>query len=387
MDVRRTRWAGVAACLLATTVLVVLVGVLVPGSMVDLTVYRAGGLSLVRGIPLYTGEFPAKLPFTYPPFAAVVFSWLGVVPWPVAVGVITVAGLAALAAVVALVAPSRAVPLAAVAVGVGLAVEPIRDTLLFGQINLVLMGLVAADCLLPKVRHPRGMLIGIAAAAKLTPAFFVLFFLARRQFAPAVTAVVAFGGATGVAMLLTPSDSITYWTATVFDTDRIGGAAFATNQSLRGALHRLGLDPFEERTLWLLLACSVLLLAWHAARRAHEADEPVLALLVVAAAGLLVSPVSWSHHWVWVAPALVWAVVRFRRWTLLVPAAVFVAGQRWLPHGDDQELAWLGWQHVIGNGYLLAAVGFLVWAGLGAGGPARDVANSYEEVGVTRPDS
>lgn len=113
VDVRTSRLAGVAACLLAATAVVVLVGVLVPGSIVDLTVYRAGGLSLVRGIPLYTGEFPARLPFTYPPFAAAVFSWLGVVPWPVAVGAITAAGLAALAAVVALVAPGRAVPLAA----------------------------------------------------------------------------------------------------------------------------------------------------------------------------------------------------------------------------------------------------------------------------------
>jgi alpha-1,2-mannosyltransferase len=357
MSAQRLALVGVGV-----TAAVVLVAVLVPGSLVDLTVYRAGGSSLIHGIPLYTTEFPADLPFTYPPFAAVVFSWLAVLPWPAAVAVLTAIGLAALAASVALVAPGRAVPLAVAAVGVGLAVEPVRDTLLFGQINLVLMGLVAADCLLPKVRYPRGMLIGLAAAAKLTPAFFVLFFLTRRQFTPVATAATTFAGAAVVATMVTPDDSVTYWTATVFDTDRIGGAGFATNQSLRGMLHRLGLNPFSETMAWSLLVCSVLLLAWHAARRAHDAAEPVLALLVVAAAGLLVSPVSWSHHWVWIVPALAFAAVRFRGWLWVLP--VFVAGQRWLPHADDRELAWSGWQHLVGNGYLLVAVVFLGWAAM-----------------------
>jgi len=53
------------------------------------------------------------------------------------------------------------------------------------------MALVALDCLVAKPKWPRGMLIGVAAAIKLTPAVFVLFFLLRRDYRSAVTAAVS----------------------------------------------------------------------------------------------------------------------------------------------------------------------------------------------------
>jgi alpha-1,2-mannosyltransferase len=161
-------------------------------------------------------------------------------------------------------------------------------------------------------------------------------------------------------MLLAPADSVMYWHTAVFDADRIGGAAFATNQSLRGALDRLGLG----QGVWVVLVIAVLVLAWHGARRARD---PVVALLLVAAAGLLVSPVSWSHHWVWVVPAVTaFAVRTSRRFrpAIVLPAtvAVFAVGHRFLPHARDRELEWTWWQHVVGNSYLLAALAFLVWS-------------------------
>ncbi len=355
----RGRWW----CAVAAVTLVVLVWADVPGALTDLKVYRSGGAAWLHGVALYTEAFPSWLPFTYPPVAAVLFSLPAMVPYLVAAAVLTVAGLVALSTTTALAAPGR-VALPVLAVACAFAVEPVRTTLLFGQVNLVLMGLVAADCLLPRTRYPRGLLIGIAAAVKLTPAVFVLFFLARGRPQPAVTAVVAFAGVTGLGMLLAPSDSVRYWHTTIFDPDRIGGAGFVTNQSLRGALHRLGLAPGVEQAAWLVLAVAVVALAWTGARRTAD---PVVALLVVAAAGLLVSPVSWSHHWVWIVPALAVGVVR--RVPAVVPVAVvFAVGHRSLPHGHDRELTWAWWQHVVGDSYLLVAVAFLVWAAVARSG-------------------
>jgi alpha-1,2-mannosyltransferase len=336
----------------AAGVAVVTLAVLWSGSgFIDLQVYRTGGAAWLHGVPLYTGEFPSRLPFTYPPVAAVLFSVPAMLPMPVATTVLTVAGLVALTATVLLAAPVRVRgPLAAVAVVGACVLEPVRSTLLFGQVNLLLMGLVAVDCLLPRTRHPRGLLVGVAAAVKLTPAIFVLFFLARRQYAAAATTAVSFTAVTGLGMLLAPADSVTYWHTTLFDPDRIGGAAFVTNQSLRAELTRLGLPD----GLWFPLVVAVLVLAWHGARRA---GEPVVALLLVAAAGLLASPVSWSHHWVWVVPAL--AALAGRAW--VVTAAAFTVGHRFLPHARDRELEWTWWQHLAGNTYLLAAVAFVAW--------------------------
>jgi alpha-1,2-mannosyltransferase len=328
----------------------VTLAMLLSGSgLIDLQVYRSGGAAWLHGVPLYTDAFPSRLPFTYPPVAAVLFSVPAMLPMPVAATLVTAGGLVALTVTVLLAVPVRARgPLAAVAV-LGVCVfEPVRSTLLFGQVNLLLMGLVAVDCLLPRTRHPRGMLVGVAAAVKLTPAIFVLFFLARRQYAAAATAVVTFAAVTGAGMLLAPADSVTYWHTTIFDPDRIGGAAFVTNQSLRGALTRLGLPE----GLWFALVAALLVMAWHGARRA---GEPVVALLLVAAAGLLASPVSWSHHWVWIVPAV---AALAGRWAVLT-TAVFSVGHRFLPHARGRELEWTWWQHVAGNTYLLAAIAFL----------------------------
>lgn len=343
----------------------------VPGAFTDLEVYRAGGASWLHGVPLYTDEFPFWLPFTYPPVAAVLFGVLAVLPMVAALVLLSVCGLVGLSAATALaVPPARwAAPLA---VTCALAFEPVRTTLLFGQVNLVLMGLVAVDCLLPRTRYPRGLLVGLAAAVKLTPAVFVLFFLARRQHQPAVTASLTFLAATGAGMLFAPADSVRYWHTTIFDPDRIGGAEFVTNQSLRAALTRLGLPDDVTQLCWLALAVAVLAVAWRGARRAAD---PTVALLVVAAAGLVVSPVSWSHHWVWIVPAVAVGAIhlyRNRHGLVLLAgvAAVFTVGHRSLPHGRGRELQWTWWQHVFGCSYVLIALAFILWS---VSGTRRDV--------------
>jgi alpha-1,2-mannosyltransferase len=353
---------------LAVTVIAVLVAAYIHGSLLDLRVYRSGGAAWLHGVPLYTGAFPSPLPFTYPPLSAEIFSVLAVVPLLVAVAILTVAGATALGATTALATRDPATPARIVAPVLAIAVahgfEPTRMTLWYGQVNMVLMGLVALDCLLPRTRYPRGMLIGIAAAIKLTPAVFVLYFLARRQYKAAATAVISFAAATGLAFALAPRDSIDYWRSAIFDANRPGPAWFASNQSIRGALSRLELPTALTTGLWAVLVVGVLILAWIGAKRTKD---PAVALLVVAAAGLLVSPVSWSHHWVWIVPAVaVWALRAYRHVVpmvlLVVTTVMFAIGPRYVPYGHDQEIDWTWWQHLIGDGYLIAALTFVVWS-------------------------
>ncbi|TVT59488.1 DUF2029 domain-containing protein [Amycolatopsis rhizosphaerae] len=348
------------------------------GRASDLQVYRTGGTAWLKGISLYAPEFgllvPGEpLPFTYPPFAAIVFAPVSWLPWP---AVRAVMGLLAAASIVltALIAAGRrhgrgkAAPAMALGVSVlWFAFEPVRQTVLLGQVNLILMALVAADCLLPRPRWPRGVLVGIAAAVKLTPAVFVLFFLVRRQFRAAAVSVAAFAACALLAFALAPKDSIEYWTSTLFDPARIGGTAYAFNQNIQAILVRLLPAGPGRSLLWAGLAAAAMALAVVGARRAYRAGDEVTALLLIATGGLLASPVSWSHHWVWVLPAAVVAFDVARRGGAAVRiAAVLMAGvfalgpHSFLPQLHGLELHWTWWQHLLGSSYVLIAVAVLI---------------------------
>ncbi|MFC4856227.1 glycosyltransferase 87 family protein [Actinophytocola glycyrrhizae] len=365
---RRSGVLAVAgACLVTAAVLALLVDF---QNFMDLRVYRAGGQAWLDGFGLYTDEFGSRygtgLPFTYPPVAAMLFTTLAVVPVAVAVAALTAVSLAALAAV-AVVVVRRPVTLVAAAFAFGVALEPVRLTLSFGQVNLVLMVLVVADCLLPRTWWPRGTLIGLAAAVKLTPFAFLLFFAAHRQWRPVFTSVAAFAAVSLLVWALAPADTVAYLGTVLGDPTRIGGLTYTGNQSLNGFWHRLGLGGPLTTALWLTSALVVAALGWVAVRRARVAGDDLAALLAAATAGLLASPVSWSHHWVWAMLAGVWLVPRLRewRWPARVAAVagllVFVAPPHWvLPNRYDRELDWSWWQHVIGNEFTWCGLALLV---------------------------
>lgn len=351
-----------------------------PGWALDLQVYRAGGAAWAHGFPLYVDHFVQPvggpdLPFTYPPIAAVIFSVLSVISLPSTIAVVVVLNLAALVTL-CLVVASRQYGWGALALVLGLAVagvsvllEPVRETLWFGQVNLVLGMLVAADCLLPRTKWPRGLLIGLAAAIKLTPLVFVLFFLPRRQWRPVLTAAVSFVGFGLLGFVLAPSDTKAYWFGALLDPSRIGRVTYVRNQSILGVLDRLALPGAVTTSLWVLLSLAMVALAWIVVVRARRAGEELTALLAVAVAVLLVSPISWGHHWVWIAPALLLLTSpAWRRRKLLLAfglpvLAVFAVGPPWLlPSDNDLEQHWAWWQHLIGDSYVLIGVLFLVLA-------------------------
>lgn len=360
---------------------------------IDIDVYRMGGQAWLDGRPLYSGgtmfhtPIGLDLPFTYPPLAAITFcpfAWLGLPAASVAITVTTLVLLIASTMIVltrlevwdtsgTVAGPAwlRRCWLAAIVVAAAaIWLEPIKSNFAFGQINAVLMTLVIVDCLPRHTPWPRGLMLGLGIALKLTPAVFLLYFLLRRDGRTALTAVASFLGATLVGFALAWRDSWEYWTDTVRKTDRIGAASLNTNQNLAGALARLGLGEHDRVVLWVLGCLLVLALTVWATRRVLSAGEPTLAIICIALFGLVVSPVSWSHHWVWALPAvLATAVVGWRRRSAAL-IAVTVAGVAlmvWTPIDllpKHHETAAAGWRQLAGMSYVWWALATILTAGI-----------------------
>lgn len=350
----------------------------ITGGFIDLQVYRLGVQTLWHGGDMY-GSLPQTtigigLPFIYPPFAALVLSPFALLPWDAARFGFFITSVAALALSFYLVA-RRVWPgenrkllglwVTACATPLGLLLEPTHSTLDFGQVNLLLMVLVVADCLTEKPKWRRGMLVGIAAAVKLTPAAFILYFLIRRDFKAAATAAVTGAVATVITFAILPHASMKYWFGGLGNVSGLSGSAFHTNQSIQAVLARFEIQRPMLTILWLILSAALLALVVPAMHRA--ANYPPLALGINAVFTLLVSPISWSHHWIWIAPALLAMLgyatqMPWRRaagWylTTAITAAIFVIGpQNWLPDAEHRESHWTPWQHLIGNTYVWFSV-------------------------------
>jgi alpha-1,2-mannosyltransferase len=243
--------------------------------------------------------------------------------------------------------------------------------LTYGQINALLMALVTVDCLTRAPRWPRGIGVGIAAAVKLTPGIFLLFFLLRRDLRSAARAGLSFAACTAVAFALAPADSLRYWTQVAYQPARTGAISYASNQSILGTLARVGLTNPARAWLWLALSLLVAALAVTGMRGALKTGHVTHALLLNAAAGLLISPISWSHHWVWAAPAMLTCLSttssnRRRPSAFAVLALLtFAIAPHWLlPSGSGRELHWSWWQQGMGDSYALTALTALTWAAI-----------------------
>ncbi|MFI6870461.1 glycosyltransferase 87 family protein [Nocardia sp. NPDC050406] len=402
MTGRQVRLLVIALALFVVSALISHYGKIWHG-YIDLQVYRNGPRVWMDGGELY-GPMPPVygigLPFTYPPLAALFFAPLALMPLGVAEVLVLATSITALGVTLWVVLerlrpsvdrPTRlAIVIGAVAILQWL--EPIRQTYGFGQINLVLMAAITLDCLVRKPFWPRGMLIGIAVSVKLTPAAYLLFFLLRLDYPPRggwprvsgwrrylprgdwkspVTLVVSTMLAVGLVFVFFWHESVQYWFHTLSDTGRIGPPHFAGNQSWKGFAFRLGVSDSAATAIWLTLSVITIALAAIWMKRLLDAGHPVTALMVNAGAVLLVSPVSWSHHWVWIAPALVVAIdaiLQGRRSRLFVGAVafatiLFAVGPQWvLPHDRDRELDWSWWQQILGSSYVLFTFAIFVIA-------------------------
>ena len=400
-------------------------------NMVDLTVYRDGGL-IVRHVtpyydpakkyPLYDwdGYGSQRLQFTYTPFAAIAFALLSFIPTTPLDALSVIGNIICLPAALwftfgALGYRDRRVRLgvALLAAAATFWLQPVVRTIYLGQINLILMAAIMWDLTQPdhtkngKYRWWKGVATGVAAGIKLTPLIFVPYLLVARKWREAAGCVGGFLATVVVGFLVLPHDSSEWWLhgAVISDGNRTGFAGWAGDQSLHGLLTRLTGSIAGAQTAWVLACVLAVILGIGTAYLLDRAGYPVPAVLVTALTGLLVSPISWDHHWVWIALGIAvaahYAIDAWRRgargvagwlWAAVAgmifiyyawPDALFThvknlgnfsLGLLWLQkntnpllfqnYGDQPwyvEYHWHGFQLIWGNAYILGGMALLLF--------------------------
>ncbi|MGW4809153.1 glycosyltransferase 87 family protein [Kitasatospora sp. NPDC004272] len=360
-------------------------------SMVDMVVYRAEGAAVADGHDLYALRVTEwSLPATYPPFAAMLFvptTWIGV---PLLRVVITAGNLLLLATLAHLSFkladwPRRDLrPVGVLLVtGLGVWLEPVFTTLRYGQINLALACLILWDLTRPDAARSKGVAIGIAAGIKLTPGLFAVYLLITGRVRAALTAGAAFAGTFLIGALVLPDATRGYWTKYMFDSSRVGKTVIVDNQSLRGLVARIlhVETPGAVATLLgaLVAAAGLSIAVWahRSARWSPRADAWSVCVALVTA--VLVSPISWTHHWVWCVPVLVLlaaeaahersrpAAVRRLRWRPIFGLTLlgFLSFSMWIvPHKGDLDLHLSPLEQLPAGVYPLIGLGFLAVAAL-----------------------
>lgn len=349
---------------------------------VDLGVYIRLGGRYVFTSHLYSFGLPnTSLLFTYPPFAALVFA-----PWHRMFSTVnsvqtawTLCNLGALIGV--LVLSVRTVKpdlgrtsiwrLALVLSLPALLLNPVLVTIGFGQVNLVVTLLVMWDLLserrIGQWKAPLGVATGLAAAVKLTPILFVPYLILTRRTRGALNCVSTFVVCELMAFLLSPTSSIAYWTRDLFKPDRAGSLSFVGNQNLTAVIERFNHGVLPDISLVPVLIVAAAAGLWLAAL-AHRRSSPMLGMLICAATGLLVSPISWVHHMVWVVPAILWLAVAEDRPRWGVPLAMgtavlfWSAPIWWVPYQNTSDLHLNAWQLLAGNSFFLAMLIFVLGA-------------------------
>jgi alpha-1,2-mannosyltransferase len=340
----------------------------------DLDVYIAGARALTGHADLYAVSAQGLL-FTYPPFAAITFLPLAAAEGA-AGGLLTVLSLMAFGVVGVVIARRLRLSTSTtlVVLAGALVLEPVTRTLVLGQINLVLMALVVAD-LFVVPRGGRGLLIGLAAGLKLTPAVFVIYFLVKRDYRAAGLSLAGFVVTVLLGWAIAPDASLTYWSGRALALNSFGDDQIqSANQSLRGALIRLLGTPDPPALLWVLLTLTVIALGVWVCRVRVTARDDVGAVLALAATSLVVSPISWTHHWVWVVVGILYAVSHRRFVAAWVLGLVFFVAPMWfLPAGGLVELGYASWQVAVSVTYLLAGLVGLLLLGRSRDGAAHGV--------------
>jgi alpha-1,2-mannosyltransferase len=327
----------------------------------DVRVYWWGGQQATAGGgALYAPAAP--LSFTYPPFAALLFAVFAGAPIGVLEGVLTVGSLVALVVLCGLSLgaagvrrrPENVFAMSALA----LLTWPVAYTLHLGEVNLILAALIGADVLR---RHDggwwQGIGTGLAAGIKLTPLIFVAYLALTGRVRAAVTAAGVFAATVAAGYAWLPARSRAFWLGGVFvNQSRIGNPANPSDQSLAGAIARLAGTGHPPRTWWLVAVLVTGLVGMAVAVWAHRRGHRLAGTMCCAITGLLVSPLSWTHHWVWAVPLLVWlTAAAWRRRSLAcglavaAGAAVFsgVLSIPWPGHPARPELMLASDQYVL----------------------------------------
>ncbi len=353
-------------------------------TMVDLDVYRRAGRLLLDGGDVY--NLPGQLPFLYPPFAALLAVPLALLPSVVVQVTWTAAGVLAVLAVLHHFGLTGWV-LSLVGTFTVIIVEPVSETLAFGQLGIFLVALVLLDLapgsrVLRRRYLPEGALTALATAVKLTPGIFLIYLIAsgKRRAATVMAAVGLL--VTLVSAVIVPSASITFWGRLAHGDTGLGHSIiYYTNQSVMADVVRIfGLGAGAVR-LGLAWSAVVAALGVWSAVEWHRVGAVRLAVSICGVAGLLASPVSWLHHFVWVVPLALCLLPGtlitpephgtpceptpvlpnwFRILGWLFVGWVIVSPFRRLPNGADVELDWTWSQNVLASVTAVLGMAMLV---------------------------
>jgi alpha-1,2-mannosyltransferase len=345
-------------------------------NFIDLHVYVDGAATMARG-GLYDFVYlpaipPLPLQFTYPPFAGLVFYPLHYLPFAIVglcwqLGIVGALYGSVVVALKILGRPDFRMAMAWTALAVWF--EPVRHLFELGQIGALLM-LAVLIAVSSSRWWVSGLLVGLATGMKLTPAVAGLYFLGARRWWAVVSSAVVFAATVAVSIALGGAQARFYFTDLFGNADRIGIVDTPMNQSLRGVVgyvtgNDAGYGPV------LIVAVAVTAVLGVAAWWRIGADDPLGRVVVVMLFGLLISPISWTHHWVWVLPLVMWLVLgSMRERTLLVGWAWVVlmyVGSPWLVTfaSDTGRLTGRPWYaEAAGSLYVVAAVATLAYVAL-----------------------
>ncbi|MBL6277121.1 DUF2029 domain-containing protein [Micromonospora fiedleri] len=305
-----------------------------PYNFFDMKIYHGAVVWWASGHELYEFVAPdTTLGFTYPPFAGLAMLPMAHLPVTMAGLVNALMSIAALAVVLAAllrpIVDRMGWPLwytVAIATPLATAIEPVRETLGYGQVNLLLFALIMADMVALRWRSRRGthqadtdgpllrfiysgawagVGIGLATAVKLTPALFIFYLIITRQWRVAWTAIGTTVGVTIGSFGIVGAESRAYFGSVLWQTERVGAADMTPNQSLAGLLARLYDSIETPGLLWLAFAVLVLTLGLSRAANAHSDGDELTAFTLVGLTANVISPISWTHHLVWVIPAII----------------------------------------------------------------------------------
>ncbi|HSZ36211.1 MAG TPA: glycosyltransferase 87 family protein [Acidimicrobiales bacterium] len=343
---------------------------------IDLSTYLLGGQHAWAN-NLFSVTLPKDgLGFTYPPFSALLFAPGAQAPLVVAEVAFSLFNLVAVFALIAVCLRAvcdqldkRTILWWALMLLIPVVLlDPVRQTFLLGQVNILLALMVVADMTLD-LPLPRGILVGLAAAIKVTPIILIPYLFLTRQGRAGLRASVTFCVAGLCAAAVNFSTSWAYWTHYIRDPQRAGMLSWIGNQGVLGALERMiGHTVSTPVTFGIVLSVAAVGLAVAAA--AYRRSSPLLGLLVVEAAESLANPVSWSHHFIWVVLLIAWLALapdrpRYGEWLALGVAALFWAAPPWwAPHGPGIIFAGRGWLIPLSDAYVLLFIGLVVGAGV-----------------------
>jgi alpha-1,2-mannosyltransferase len=331
----------------------------------DFRIYMWGGHAVLDDSRLYLALAYGHW-FTYSPFAAIVFVPVAALPLAVArVGwdLVSVAALAYSCTRIVQLAGYRPTRLAVAGfVAAAMALDPVWQTLFLGQINLILLALILTDVWLVSRGSSRlaaGVGVGIAAAIKLTPAIFIVFFLLAGRTRAALVAAGTFAGCGLIGFLVAPDASRLYWRHLFFDTRRVG-APYISNQSPYAAVIRIANGQGHIGAWWIVVPLVFAVIGLATATVLARRQDWLGAAAVTGTTGLLVSPISWAHHWVWVLPALVLLLRAGHRIAAGVGYLLFAVAPFWFtPHAAGPREYGFHWLvTLVANCFLLAGLAF-----------------------------